>query len=58
MNLLNWMGEHPILTVILVLSMAGSVREWVLVAAQVAELEAAVNRLSCNIEAVATKEAK
>lgn len=58
MALLNWMGEHPILTVILVLTLAGSVHEWVLVASQVAELEAAVNRLSCNIEAAAAKEAK
>lgn len=57
MSLLNWMGEHPILTVILVLSLAGLVRECVVGASQLAELEAAVNRLSCNIEAAA-KEVK
>lgn len=55
MALLNWMGEHPILTVILVLSLAGLVRDCMVSAA---ELEAAVNRLSCNIEAAAAKEAK
>lgn len=58
MALLNWMGEHPILTVILVLSLSGLVRECVVGAAQLAELEAAVNRLSCNIQAAAAKEAK
>lgn len=57
MALLNWMGDHPILTVILVLSLAGLVRECVVGASQLAELEAAVNRLSCNIEAAA-KEVK
>ena len=57
MALLNWMGEHPILTVILVLSLAGLVREFVAVSDQLNQLDAAVNRLSCNIEAAA-KEAK
>ena len=54
MALLNWMGEHTILAVILVLSISGVVRDCMVSAA---ELEAAVNRLNCNIEAAA-KEAK